>query len=58
MIAKVFSVNQDTGEFHFEHFSDTRDFEDQIDVETELQKCGRCWIGGGAAQLFYVQVTQ
>lgn len=57
MKVKLYAVNQDTGAESFERECDVADlFEDSDEcwnVTREVKEHGRCWIGGGAAQLFY-----
>jgi len=57
MIVKVYAVNQDTGEEVFQWHSRLSDFEfstaaEYREIRAEIEKSGRAWIGGGAAQLF------
>jgi len=63
MKIKTYAVNQDTGA---ETFEGECDLADALEPETEeygealdeLRHQGRCWIGGGAAQLFLLTRAQ
>lgn len=56
MQVRLAAVNQDTGEEGQFCLVDTLDMgledDERLDIEIAINKFGRCWIGGGAAQLF------
>lgn len=57
MRVRVYAVDQDTGEekyvnmSHLSELIETSD-DEYADALNQLEKCGRYYIGGGAAQLF------